>query len=127
MTLETLEPNPVWVAEAYNDTIEILEAHSARIRYKIWGADWCKDCRATLPDFGAALDAADVPNSHIEVFEVDQNKQGPKVAEYEIERIPTVVAERGGEEIARFVESESTPIAVYLADRIADEVGDPTR
>jgi thioredoxin 1 len=90
------------------------------------GGDWCKDCRAQLPDFGAALETADVPDSHIQSFEVDQDKQGPKVEEYDIERIPTVVAERRGEEIARFVESESAPIAVYLADQIAAELGDPT-
>jgi thiol-disulfide isomerase/thioredoxin len=126
MPLETLEPNPVWVAEAYNDTVEILETHNADIEYKIWGGDWCKDCRAQLPDFGAALETADVPDTHIQSFEVDQDKQGPKVEEYDIERIPTVVAERRGEEIARFVESESAPIAVYLADQIAAELGDPT-
>jgi len=126
MPLETLEPNPVWVAEAYNDTVEILDAHSDDVEYKIWGGDWCKDCRAQLPDFGAALDTASVPDSHVESFEVDQQKQGPEVEEYDIERIPTVVVEHDGEEIARFVESESAPIAVYLADQIAAKLGDPT-
>jgi thioredoxin 1 len=126
MTLETLEPNPVWVAEAYNDTVEILEHYSDDVEYKIWGGDWCKDCRAQLPDFGAALDTAGVPDSHVESFAVDQEKQGPAVEEYDVELIPTVVVEHDGEEIARFVESESAPIAVYLADQIAEELGDPT-
>ena len=45
---------------------------------------------------------------------------GPGVEDYDIEYIPTVVVEKDGEEIARFVEEEPVPIAVYLADQIAD-------
>jgi thioredoxin 1 len=122
MTLETMEPNPVWVADAYHDAVEVLDSYADDLVYKVWGADWCKDCRATLPDFGAALDAAGVPDENVEQFPVDENKQGPGVEEYGIEYIPTVVVERDGEEIARFVEDEPMPIAVYLADEIAASV-----
>jgi hypothetical protein len=72
-----------------------------------------------LPDFAAALDAAGVPDERIEEYAVDQDKQGPGVKEYGIEYIPTVVVERDGEELARFVESEPVPAAVYLADQVA--------
>jgi len=61
--------------------------------YKIWGGDWCKDCRALLPDFGAALEAAAVPDERIEESSLDQDKQGPGVDEYDIEYIPTIVVE----------------------------------
>jgi len=125
MALETLDPNPVWVSEAYSDTVQILEAYNDEVTYKVWGGDWCKDCRAKLPDFGAALAAADVPDALVKEFELDQDKQGPGVEEYDIEFIPTVVVERHGEEIARFVEDESAPIAVYLADQLAEALGHP--
>jgi len=42
----------------------------------------------------------------------------PGVEEYGIEYIPTVVVEHGGEEVARFVESEAVPIAVYLGKEL---------
>ncbi|MFB6224228.1 MAG: thioredoxin family protein [Haloarcula sp.] len=123
-TLETMEPNPVWVQDAYTDTVDVLSRYADEFEYKIWGGDWCKDCRAQLPDFGAALDAADVPSSQIHHYPVekedDGSKIGPKVEEYGIEYIPTVVVERDGEEIARFIEEEPVPIAVYLADQIED-------
>ena len=125
MALDTLDPNPVWVAEAYSDTVDILEAYSDEITYRVWCGDWCKDCRAKLPDFGAALDAAGVPDDRIEEYELDQDKQGPGVDEYGIEFIPTVVVERNGEEVARFVEDEPVPIAVYLADRLEAALGHP--
>jgi thiol-disulfide isomerase/thioredoxin len=124
MSLETMEPNPVWTEGAYAETVDILAAHADELVYKVWGGDWCKDCRSQLPDFGAALDAAEVPTESIEHYAVekedDGSKVGPKVEEYGIELIPTVVVERDGEEIARFVEEESVPIAVYLAQEIRD-------
>jgi len=122
MTLETMEPNPVWAADAHAEAVEALEAHADTLVYKVWGGDWCKDCRAQLPDFGAALEAANVPEDRIEQYPVEQaedgSKVGPGVDEYGIECIPTVVVERDGTEIARFVEEEPVPIAVSLADEI---------
>ncbi|PSQ62719.1 MAG: thioredoxin, partial [Halobacteriales archaeon SW_8_66_22] len=55
----------------------------------------------------------------------DQDKQGAGVDEYGIEFIPPVVIERNGEEVARFVEDEPVPIAVYLADRLEAVLGHP--
>jgi len=118
-----MKPNPVWVEDAYADTVAVLEHYGADLTFKIWGGDWCKDCRAKLPDFGAALDAAGVPPENVVHHELDQDKQGPGVEEYGVEYIPTVVVERDGEEIARFVEDERVPIAVYLADRLEEAFG----
>jgi thiol-disulfide isomerase/thioredoxin len=132
MTLETMEPNPVWVEDAYADSVAVLEHYGPDLVFRVWGGDWCKDCRAQLPDFGAALEAAGVPPEHVVHHELDQEKRGPGVEEYGIEYIPTVVVERAsgtgtdggdGEEVARFVEEEPVPIAVYLADRIAAVLG----
>lgn len=123
MELETMRPNPVWDAESYDDAVATFEALADDIVVKVWGGDWCKDCRSQLPDFGAALDAAGVENvEHYPVEkEDDGSKTGPQVEEYGIELIPTVVVEdiETGEELARFVEEENVPIAVYLAEQLA--------
>ena len=50
--------------------------------------------------------------------EDDGSKTGPGVEEYGIEYIPTVVVERDGEEIARFVESAEESIAVTLGTEL---------
>jgi thiol-disulfide isomerase/thioredoxin len=121
--LETMQPNPAWDAASYPEVVEALSSEG--LEFRVWGGDWCKDCRARLPDFGAALEAAGVPDSRVEHYPVekreDGSKVGPKVDEYGIELIPTVVVERDGEELARFVEKESVPIAVYLAERLSVE------
>ncbi|WP_222919292.1 thioredoxin family protein [Natrinema sp. SYSU A 869] len=119
MSLETMQPNPTWDAASYEESVEALEAHTDELVYKIWAGDWCKDCRALLPDFGAALEAAEVPDERIEEVNVDQDKEGPGVEEYGIEYIPTIVVENdAGEEITRFVEEEDVPPAVWLAEEI---------
>ena len=121
MSLETLEPNPAWVADAYVDTVETLDIYSDQVVYRIFGGDWCKDCRSQLPDFGAALEAASIPDDRIHEYALDENKEGPAVEEYGIEKIPTVIVEDDdGEEIARFVEEEALPIALYLAEKLRD-------
>lgn len=125
MSLKTLEPNPAWSAGAYEETVDVLEAYSDELTYRVWAGDWCPDCRSQLPDFAAALDAASVPEERIEHYELDRDKDGPGVDEYGIEFIPTVVVERDGEECCRFVEEEPVPIAVYLAERLKEELGAP--
>lgn len=120
--LETLEPDPDYDADAHADAIDVLGAEA--YTFKVWGGDWCGDCRDQLPQFGAALDAADVPEDRIEQYPVekadDGSKIGPEVDAYDVELIPTVVVERDGTELARFVEAEALPIADYLAERLVE-------
>jgi thiol-disulfide isomerase/thioredoxin len=120
--LETMRPNPVWTAEAYKDSLDVWREVAEDVMVKVWGGDWCKDCRSQLPDFGAGLDAAGVPDDRVEHYPVvkddDGSKTGPEVEAYDIELIPAVVVETNGEEIARFVEEADRPILVYLADEL---------
>ena len=122
--LETMRPNPAWDAESYADAVDAFADRADEIVVKVWGGDWCKDCRKQLPDFGAAMAAAGVPDERVEHYPVekadDGSKVGPEVEAYDIELIPTVVVEAdGGTELARFVEEERVPIVVFLAEQLA--------
>lgn len=117
-----MSPNPVWTADAYEETVDALRAHDGVV-YKVWGGDWCKDCRKQLPDFAAALDAAGVPAGRVEQYHVereDGEKVGERVDEYDIEFIPTVVVERDDEELFRYVEDADVPPAVFVAQRLEE-------
>ena len=120
--LETMEPDPDYDADAHEEAIEVLGGDE--YVFNVWGGDWCGDCQGQLPQFGAALVAAGVPEERIHHYPVekadDGSKVGPQVDAYDIELIPTVVVERDGEELARFVEAESLPIAEFLAERLAE-------
>jgi thiol-disulfide isomerase/thioredoxin len=124
MQLETMEPDPVWDPTAHEAAVETLAAWAEEAVFKVWGGDWCGDCRGQLPQFGAALEAAGVPDERIEHYpvekEADGSKTGPGVEEYDITLIPTVVVEVEGEELARFVEEEPVPIAEYLARELRE-------
>jgi thiol-disulfide isomerase/thioredoxin len=122
MELETMRPNPVWDADSYGEAIAIFESRGDDIVVKVWGGDWCKDCRSQLPDFGAAMEAAGVEAvEHYPVEKADDgSKVGPEIDAYGIELIPTVIVEdaESGEELARFVEDADEPIVVHLAEQL---------
>lgn len=115
-----MEPNPVWDDESYAPVVETFAALGERLTVRVWGADWCGDCRSTLPDFAAAMDAAGIEGDRLHVYPVDRGKDGELTDEYGVEFIPTIVVEVDGEEAARFVESEPVSPAQYLADELAD-------
>ena len=121
MNLETMSPNPDWEAD-HEGAIETFASHAEDLTIRVWGGDWCGDCQAVLPDFSAALDAAGVPEGHIGEYALNQEKEGKLVDEYDIEYIPTIVVERDGNEIVRFVESEPEPPIVFLADRLEEDM-----
>lgn len=117
-----MRPNPTWDAPSYEESVETLAALPESTVFRVWCGDWCPDCRSQLPDFAAALEAADVSPDRIVKHpvekEADGSKVGPGVEAYGVERIPTVVVEREGEELVRFVEKADRPIAVWLAERL---------
>ncbi|QAU11829.1 thioredoxin [Halorubrum sp. BOL3-1] len=123
MTLETLAPAADVDADAFDEAV--LDALAAdEYVFKVWGGDWCGDCQRQLPEFGAALAAAGVPDDRVEAFPVTKGpsgKEGELVDEYDVELIPTVVVESAdSEELVRFVEEEDISIAAFLARRLAD-------
>lgn len=124
VTLKTMEANPAWDADSYPDVLAAFEGLGDDATVHVWGADWCGDCRSQLPDFAAALDAAGVePDVYpVERGDDGNGKTGPKVEEYGVDLIPTVVVESGdGEELARFEEAERLPPAQYLAEELSDD------
>lgn len=116
-----MEPNPAWDADSYPAVVDAFEALDEDATVHVWGADWCGDCRSQLPDLAAALDAAGVEPEVYPVERGDDGKTGPRVDEYGVELIPTVVVETvDGEELARFEEEERLPPAQHLAEELSD-------
>lgn len=123
MALETLTPAGDGPASGTGDVIDVLRRHADTITIRVWGGDWCGDCRSLLPPFAAALEAAGIDPATVEQYPVEKDedgtKVGPGVKDYGIERIPTISLERDGRELVRFVESAAVPPVDVLADALA--------
>ena len=139
MTLDSMAPNPVWNASAHLETVTTLSKLDASFVFKIWCDDGCKDCRAQLPDFSAALSAANINPNCIEQYPVNRlpggKKQGPLVEEYGISRIPTIILEQKVDdpsspipvqEIARYVEFAELPAADYISEVLSKHINSTT-
>ncbi len=48
-TLETMEPNPVWVEDAYSDTVDVLTHYADEFEYKIWAATGARTAGPSSP------------------------------------------------------------------------------
>lgn len=118
--MQAMEPNPAFDPESYPEVIEAFDDLGPDARVLVWGADWCPDTRQELPDFAALVAATDLDPDQVVSYEVDRDKNGPGVSDYGIERIPTIVVERDGEELARFVEREPVPAAIFLAEQLEE-------
>ena len=68
---------------------------------------WCQDSQEQVPRFYRIMDDAKVPDDVIVVICVDRNKTGGElsVEHLGIERVPTFIVYRGGEEIGRIIET----------------------
>ena len=106
------------------EAVAVFRQLGGTVSIRVWGGDWCPDTSSQLPGFAATLAAADVPMDDVEVITVDRGKDGRLVEEYDITHIPTIVVERNGTELARFVEHAAVSPAVYLAERLADATPD---
>ena len=124
MTLTLMQPTPTWDAEAHADAVSAFEALAADpdVTVTLWCRDNCPDCRRELPDFAAAVEAAGFPDERLRQVAVDDDNDGELTDEYGVERIPTIVVERDGAELVRFVEEEPLPAAQYLAAELREDL-----
>ncbi|MFW6436350.1 MAG: thioredoxin family protein [Halococcoides sp.] len=128
MTLESMTPS----GEPADEAVATLSDLDETVAFRVWGGDWCPDCRERLPAFATALEAAGIDADRVHVYPVDRvdgEKVGPRVDRDDIAAIPTVIVEScrdptdpdaSGTELARFVEDEGEPIATWLAERLAE-------
>jgi thiol-disulfide isomerase/thioredoxin len=102
--------------------VQKLAAIEEPLEVLLFLGTWCSDSRNGVPPFMKTLAEAENPNVRIRIFGVDREKRDPNgLAEaYRIERVPTFMILRGGQELGRMVE---TPAVTFAEDllRLLDE------
>ncbi|HET7437169.1 MAG TPA: thioredoxin family protein [Thermoanaerobaculia bacterium] len=127
MTLDELWTTaPVWraVADTYEPdaaTIERLRAIHEPVRLQIVMATWCGDSRKHVPRLLKAVERANNPNLSVELIGIGPDFTTPMdlIVREDITNVPTVLVQRNGAEVGRFVE---TPAGATIESDIADIV-----
>ncbi len=83
-----------------NDLNALNEVIRSGVTVLKFGADWCKDCRAIDPFMP---EVAENYKDQLTLVSVDSEKAPDLVTKYTIMGIPSFIAIKDGQEIARFV------------------------
>lgn len=77
---------------------------------------WCPDCHRETPRLGKVLAEANNPMLTVRYIGVDRSKQDPEglAAQYDFQRIPTMMVIRDGEELGRITERPEVSIEADL-------------
>ena len=86
--------------------VEALRAIERPLAIECYLGTWCGDSRAGVPPVVRALQAAGNANITMELIGVDRDKVDPefRAPAHAIERVPTFIVYRDGQEIARLIE-----------------------
>ena len=95
-----------------DEFVEIIRNNVAGINVTVFFGVWCPDSRRDVPRFLRLADLAGIPGTQVKLYSLDRSKKsGDGLTEYYgIERVPTFIFFKNGEEIGRIVETPKTTI-----------------
>ena len=86
--------------------VPMIKAVEDSVSTIVFLGTWCPDSRREVPHFLKAADEAGIPTERIRLYAVDRTKKSDDglTDQYQIERIPTFIFLKHGEEIGRITE-----------------------
>ncbi len=101
--------------EAYDaDTnlVSLIRGVDEGVETIIFFGAWCSDSKREVPCFLKIADYAGMPGERIRLYALDRSKKSADglTERYRIERVPTFIFLKNGEEIGRIVERPKTTI-----------------
>ncbi|RZS91961.1 thioredoxin family protein [Aquimarina brevivitae] len=106
------EPFTTWFTPNYDEynpeeeVVNNLKPLLGDVKIKAFMGTWCGDSKRETPTFYKILDQADFDYTKLDLVTVDRTKTTPDGLEkgYDIQRVPTFIFYKNGEEIGRYVE-----------------------
>lgn len=94
------------------DFLDLIRQVNQGVDIVVFLGTWCPDSRRDVPHFLKITDQAGIPMSRITLYALDRQKKCPDgtANRYEIERVPTFVFVKGGDEVGRIVEHAKTTL-----------------
>ncbi len=99
------------------ELLELLRQLRDAADWLVFFGSWCGDTKSEVPKFLSVADQAGIRGERIRLYGLDRSKRSPDglAGEYQIERVPTFVALKDGQEIGRITE---TPRVSMEADML---------
>ncbi|MFZ0389206.1 MAG: thioredoxin family protein [Calditrichia bacterium] len=94
------------IAEPDSAVVSALQSIEESYHIIVVFGTWCPDSRTGLPPFLKALDLADNADLKLTLYAVDRRLHDPEKSakEYGVERVPTFIVLKNGQEVGRMIE-----------------------
>jgi Thioredoxin len=88
------------------ETVAILKAKGAELRFIVFGGTWCDDTQNLLPKFFLLMDAAGIGNDQLTIVAVDRKKMSTShlPEDMHLKNTPTFIVLNRDVEVGRVVE-----------------------
>ncbi len=95
-----------------NDVIDLISKVDEGVDVTVFFGTWCPDSRREVPRFLRIVDRAGMAGDRIKLYALDRTKKSSDglTEQYHIERVPTFIFLKNGEEIGRITESARTTL-----------------
>lgn len=92
--------------------VEMIKQVDDGVSTIVFLGTWCSDSRREVPRFLKTVDLAGIPPESIRLYALDRSKKSADgfTDKYQIERVPTFIFLKNGEEVGRIVETPRTSI-----------------
>ena len=131
LTVADLIELPGWFGEDYlryqptREYVDRIPEHLADVDVLCFLGTWCSDSKRDVPRMIRIFQVKNIDPEKLQMIGLDRNKRSPggEEARYGIERVPTFVFLRNGEEIGRIVEQPLASLEKDMLGIIDPEAG----
>lgn len=105
-----------------SELLDLIRQCQPGVDVMVFLGTWCSDSRREVPRFLKVADSVGITMDRITLYALDRRKTSPEGLEekYHIDRVPTFIFEKRGEEIGRIVEVPRTTVEADMLTILAD-------
>ena len=105
-----------------NNFVEMIRTLSNSVDIVVVLGTWCGDSKREVPRFLKIVDLSEIPSTQVTFYGVDRTKKSADgvTEKHHIERVPTFLFLKHGEEVGRIVESPKNSLEEDMLVILAD-------
>jgi thiol-disulfide isomerase/thioredoxin len=102
--------------------VQMIRQVQQGIDVTVFFGAWCSDSKRQVPRFLKIADSAHIESKHIRFYALDRTKKSSDglTERYAIERVPTFIFMKNGEEVGRITEAPKTTLEADMLTILAE-------